>query len=174
MEVASRGVTDAHKIIRPGHNLKYNLVKPYCPSRSCPNLSLEVSCFQVSRCHIARYLLLQLTPQPIHQLLNLCSCFLRFAGPPADHPSGLDCVNFWRKPFRGYFGGWMPGVISEPILELQQLYGPGWLQSVMGARELSQVWCGRPSKPRSVKRGCETQQLSNFWRQIYQQVQNII
>ena len=44
----------------------------------------------------------------------------------------------------------MPGVISEPILELQQLYGPGWLQSVMGARELSQVWCGRPSKPRSV------------------------
>ena len=68
----------------------------------------------------------------------------------------------------------MAGVISEPILELQQLYGPGWLQSVMGARELSQVWCGRPSKPRSVKRGCETQQLSNFWRQIYQQVQNII
>ena len=41
----------------------------------------------------------------------------------------------------------MPGDISEPILELQQLYGPGWLQSVMGARELSQVWCGRPSKP---------------------------
>ena len=44
VEVTSRGVADADKIICSGHNLKYNLVKLLASLSRPNNLSFEVGC----------------------------------------------------------------------------------------------------------------------------------
>ena len=65
MEVTSRGVADADKIICSGHNLKYNLVKLLASLSRPNNLSFEVGCLWVARRHVAN-LLLHLGPQAVH------------------------------------------------------------------------------------------------------------
>ena len=132
-----------------------------------PNLSLEVGCFQVSRWDIATcHLLLQLDPQPIHQLLDLCSRLLRWAGPTTEHPSACFQSLFSNKTpleaisevgCRGLFPSCLFWSCSSCI---------GLAAVTDGARELSQVWCDLTA------RGCETYKLSKLSRQIYQQIAN--
>ena len=92
MEVAARGIPDADEVVCAGHNLKFNPVN--LPSRSArTNLSLEVGRLQDAGRHgAAHLLLLQLRPQPVHQLLHFSCRLFCFAGSSTDHLKAPDLV----------------------------------------------------------------------------------